>query len=258
MTMRKTPAPIPVFPIGSTILVVESDPTLAARTRDALTARAARAVVVAGGCDEAIDAAARVSLDVAVISARLADESGLFVVAAIAERSDACFCVLLVDVVRDWIVAAARRLGARGVIAREAFYGSDPVDAIQHARAHASGPTPEEIRVALRTLLQSAMQDARGGPRAREARVLWSLGLTDKEASAALGVSRPTYREALVSAGAFGNAVRGGATLLKLAVSGGGAAELLAPWISSVTRDRVLEMIDADVRRDAALRSVGW
>jgi ActR/RegA family two-component response regulator len=210
LEVRRTPPMVAPFPVGSRVLVAEPEIDLATRVRDEFVARGTRSVTCVGTCESAITAIAEAGVDVAVVSSRLADDSGLVVIAALAERSEACFSVVLVNALRSSVANAARRLGARAVIERGAFYAGDSIAVLEEARARKRGPTAVEIRVALRTLLQSSMRDAKGGPRAREARVLWSLGLSDKEASAALGISRPSYREALVSAGAFGNAVRGG------------------------------------------------
>lgn len=231
------------FPVGRTVLVAESDPHLAAHLCEALATNGANHILRAAACEAAIATLPHQPIDVAILASRLADDSGLILLAELAEQTPSCIPLVVIDGPNTSFTRAARRLGARALLDRAALLHCDPVPLLADALQRATAPTEHEIRGALITLLQTAMRGAIGGPRAREARALWSLGLSDKEASAALGISRPTYREALVSAGAFGAAVRGGPTLLKEVVTHGRAEETLSPWVSEVTRRRVVAML---------------
>lgn len=78
----------------------------------------------------------------AVVSSRLPDDSGLIVLAALAERSEACFSVLLVDDARSSLATAARRLETRGVNVHGVIYGGDPVEATPRRPEVNLGPRP--------------------------------------------------------------------------------------------------------------------
>jgi hypothetical protein len=186
-------------------------------------------------------------VDVAVVHvSRVEPELAILGIAL--QRSPSIPTVVVAPVERDDLLALARDVGGHRIVDPAAL---DPRALVEHvAETRRAGVVPSaELHAALLTMLGAAMRSATGGPRAREARVLWSLGLSDKEASSALGITRASYREALVAAGVRGSIARGGVLLLREALERGAALDQLVPWLTDPTRRRIAEALGAEPRQ---------
>lgn len=177
------------------LLVVEDDPAV----RAGLTAAMARAPgVVVEGCatvDEALAAAARGPLDVALVDLALPDGSGLQVIRNVRSRHPAATILVVTMFDHDDAIVSALQAGANGYLLKHA-HPDALLASVREALDHGRVLSPQVAQRVVKTFWPDAPPPpaVRLGRRERELLEYLQAGLTYEEAAGAMGLRLGTVQ----------------------------------------------------------------